>query len=251
MSSRLKLLPVRTTSDIRNFFDHAAADYQEQHGPGTRLLRYRLNLIKDFAEFEKNDRVLEIGCGPGNHLIPLTDFFSAAIGTDLSEKMIESARQFASRNSASATLSFAVDNAETLSTIANSSMDVAFCVGAFEHMVNKKAVLQNVFRVLKPKGRFVCLTPNGDYFWYRRMAPMLGLQTTRLSTDHFVDRCELLELLETTGFALSRFDYWTFIPKGDMPKWCGHLLEILDLAGRAFKISSCRGGLVFSSVKAG
>src|SRR5687768_1834075 len=100
MSSRLKPLPVRTTSDIKTFFDQAASDYQEQHGPGTRLLRYRLNLIKDFAEFEKNDRVLEIGCGPGNHLIPLADFFSAAIGTDLSEKMIESARQRAARNSA-------------------------------------------------------------------------------------------------------------------------------------------------------
>ena len=39
---------------------------------------------------------------------------------------------------------FRADNAETLASVPERSIDVVFCVGAFEHMVDKSAVLRSV-----------------------------------------------------------------------------------------------------------
>jgi ubiquinone/menaquinone biosynthesis C-methylase UbiE len=60
-----------------------------------------------------------------------------------------------------------VDLAEQLGSVADASIDVAFSVGALEHMLDKGHVIANVFRVLRPGGRFICLTPTGHYPWYR------------------------------------------------------------------------------------
>jgi len=251
MPTKLQPLPVQSTADIRKFFDAAAADYQEQHGSSRRLLQYRLDLITRFACFRTDDTVLEIGCGPGNHLLPLSHLFGSAIGTDLSQKMVETARERARQFPQEKEIRFAVENGEELLSIADSSVTLVFCVGAFEHMVNKSAVLKNVFRVLKPGGRLLCLTPNGGYVWYRRLAPLLGLHTVRLSTDHFVSRDEVKNLLQKSGFSNPTFNWWTFVPKGDMPAWCGLLLHGLDWTGRIVGIPSWRGGLIFHAVKPG
>jgi len=56
-----------------------------------------------------------------------------------------------------------VDKGEQLGCVADASMDTVFCLGALEHMLDKSAVCRSVFRVLKPGGRFICLTPDGHY----------------------------------------------------------------------------------------
>jgi 2-polyprenyl-6-hydroxyphenyl methylase/3-demethylubiquinone-9 3-methyltransferase len=249
MASRLTSLPVVHASDIENFFDRAAADYSEQHGPGEKLLAHRLALIRSLAQFRATDRVLEIGCGPGNHLLPLAGLFAGALGTDLSRRMIEIALQRCHEQGLGGKVWFQPDNAETLAGVPDRSFDVAFCVGAFEHMVDKGAVLRNVARVLEPGGRFVCLTPNGDWLWYRRLAPWLRLSTTRLSTDRFVGETELRALLAESGFESPGIGYWTFVPRGDMPRPCAAALDLLDLAGRRVAPRSLRGGLMFRAIR--
>ena len=237
------------TSDIEHFFDRAAADYREQHGPGEKLLGYRLGLIQTLARFGTADHVLEIGCGPGNHLLPLADHFASALGTDLSGKMIEIARKRCHEQGLEGKVRFRTDNAETLDSVPARSIDVAFCVGAFEHMVDKKAVLRSVARVLKPGGRIACLTVNGDWLWYRRLAPLLRLQTTRLSTDRFVGASEVRAWLAECEFDSVHVGYWTFIPRGDMPRPCAGVLDLLDIAGRVAWPASLRGGLLFHGIR--
>ena len=239
MPTRLVPLTVTSSADVKAFFDREAQGYREQHGAAAKLLRYRLGLIRRLAAFRADDEVLELGCGPGNHLIPLAGLFRSALGTDLSDEMIRTAEGLRPAN-----VRFAVDNAETLSTVADASIDVAFCVGAFEHMIDRPAVLRNVHRVLRPGGRFACLTPNGDYVWYRRLAPWLGWPTTRLSTDRFLGRSEVAALCAAQGFRDFESGPWTFIPKGDMPPFWARLLAVLDAVGHV-GISSFRGGLAF------
>jgi len=232
-------LPVAQASDIEEFFDRAAADYNEQHGPGEALLAYRLALIRSLAQFRTTDRVLEIGCGPGNHLLPLAGLFAEALGTDLSGRMIEIAVQRCHEQGLEGKVRFRSEDAETLAGVTDGTFDVAFCVGAFEHMVDKGAVLRTVARVLAPGGRFVCLTPNGDWLWYRRLAPLLRFATTRLSTDHFVGESEVRALLAQSGFEAPAIGHWTFVPRGDMPRLCAAGLDLLDAAGRRVAPAAC------------
>jgi ubiquinone/menaquinone biosynthesis C-methylase UbiE len=240
----LRTAIVRNHEDVRRFFDASAPCYTETHGSPTRLLRHRLALIRRHARLQPTDAVLEIGCGHGTHLLGLADAFSYALGADLSPAMVEVARQRSASSRWRAKLHFTVDGGEHLHSVADASMDVVFCVGAFEHMLDKARMLAMVFRVLKPGGRFVCLTPNGHYLWYRWLAPWLGLEMRHLSTDHFLSRHELERLLTDAGLRTLSLRYWTFIPRGDMPALHGALLRGLDRLGTLVASDTLRGGLV-------
>jgi SAM-dependent methyltransferase len=146
------------------------------------------------------------------------------------------------RNSAwRANLTFEVGNAEELNGIPDQSIDLAICIGAFEHMLDKRAVLASVNRVLKMGVRFFCLTPDADYIWYRTIAPVLGFGTKHLSSDRVLTHEEFSVLLDQVRFR--RSPPWTFIPKGDVPALVALLLTMLDVIGRHARLDSFRGGL--------
>jgi SAM-dependent methyltransferase len=248
---RVVTTPVRALADIRAFFDDWAGRYVEQHGRAERLLQYRLALIRKRSRLGLGDAVLDLGCGTGEHLIALAPQIRSGTGIDLSPRMVAVARQQALRAAPGRPLRFEVDNSEALNTVASASFELVLCIGAFEHMLDKAAVLRSAQRVLAPGGRFLCLTPHGDYLWYRWLAPLLGLATRHLSTDRFLDAAELERVLREAGFNRIELGYWTFIPRGDMPSPLGALLRALDLVGRVFQLSSLRGGLWVCAFKAG
>jgi 2-polyprenyl-6-hydroxyphenyl methylase/3-demethylubiquinone-9 3-methyltransferase len=240
----------RDIADIQTFFDRCAIEYAEQHGDPDRLLAYRLDLVRTHAELRPTDVVLDVGCGNGHHLLALAPHIRRGIGVDLSPGMIGVARARVCGSPWQRRLSFAVDNGEELAQVAPASVDAAICIGALEHMLDKAAVLASVYRVLRPGGRFFCLTPDGQHPWYRTIAPLLGLATKHLSTDRFLTRAELAGMLRRAGFRRARFGSWTFIPKGDMPPVMGVLLDGLDALGRVAHLDAWRGGLWVCAWKA-
>jgi 2-polyprenyl-6-hydroxyphenyl methylase/3-demethylubiquinone-9 3-methyltransferase len=187
--------------------------------------------------------VLDLGCGNGHHLLALGPEIARGIGIDVSPGMIELARARLRSSPGSANLTFEVDNAEELKGIADQSVDLAMCIGAFEHILDKRAVLASIYRVLKFGGRFFCLSPHADYVWYRTIAPLLGFATKHLSSDRMLTRDEFSALLEQAGFRRIRSAPWTFIPKGDVPAFVARLLTVLDAIGRRARLDSLRGGL--------
>jgi ubiquinone/menaquinone biosynthesis C-methylase UbiE len=247
----LRTTIVRDHGDVRAFFDAIAEHYAETHGDPSSLLRYRLALIRTRARFRPTDVVLEIGCGNGLHLLSLADSFGRGIGIDLSPAMLRVAQRYVARSPWHTKLRFTVDMAERLRSVADASVDVVFSVGALEHMLDKGRVLANAFRVLKPGGRFVCLTPNGRYLWYRWLASWFGQETRHLSTDWFLSRGQLDHLLREAGFQDLAFSYWTFIPRGDMHPMHAALLGVLDRFGRIAASDILRGGLVVCAQRNG
>jgi ubiquinone/menaquinone biosynthesis C-methylase UbiE len=238
------------TTGIRSFFDQCASTGSpEQHGPPQRLLEYRLALVRNLARPRPGDVVLDLGCGNGHHLLALGPEVVRGIGIDVSPGMIELARARLRSSPWRANLTFEVDDAEKLKGIADQSIDLAICIGAFEHMLGKRAVLDSIYRVLKFDGRFFCLTPNADYVWYRTIAPLLGFATKHLSSDRMLTQDEFSVLLDRTGFRQIRCAPWTFIPKGDMPAIVALLLTVLDAIGRHARLNSLRGGLALCAWK--
>lgn len=230
--------------DVRSFFDQSASTGSpEQHGHAQRLLEYRLTLVRSLARPRPCDVLLDLGCGNGHHLLALGPEVARGIGIDISPGMIELARARLRNSPSSANLAFAVDNAEELRGIADRSVDLVVCIGAFEHMLDKRSVLASIYRVLKWGGRFFCLTLQADYVWYRTIAPLFGVATKHLSSDRMLTQDEFSGLLDEAGFRRSRFTPWTFIPKGDMPAVVALLLTALDALGRHARLDTLRGGL--------
>jgi ubiquinone/menaquinone biosynthesis C-methylase UbiE len=242
--------PSYSTTDIRSFFDRCASTGSpEQHGHPQRLLQYRLALVRSLARPRASDVVLDLGCGNGHHLLALGPEVARGIGIDVSPGMIELARARLRNSPSGANLAFEVDNAEELKGIADQSVDLAICIGAFEHMPDKRAVLASIYRVLKFGGRFFCLSPHADYVWYRTIAPLLGFATKHLSSDRLLTHDEFSALLDQVGFRRIRSAPWTFIPKGDVPTLVALLLTVLDAIGRCAGLDSLRGGLALCAWK--
>lgn len=241
--ARLRTRSVQDSGDIRAFFDAIADGYGESHGSADLLLDYRLALTRRLLAPSLGGVLLEIGCGPGVHLFPLADAFSRAIGADLSPNMIVAAESIRWTHACASQIELHAEPAEHLASIKDNAVDAVVCVGAFEHMPDKAAVLGEVRRVLKPGGRFVCLTLNGDYLWYRRVAPWLDYEVKHLSSDRFVNAAEMRALLRGAELRVNELGYWRFVARGDMPSWAARALVWLDGAGMVCKSSLLRGGL--------
>ena len=242
--------PSYNTTDIRSFFDQCASTGSpEQHGHPQRLLEYRLALMRNLARPRPTDVVLDLGCGNGHHLLALGPEVARGIGIDVSPGMIELARTRLQSCPWRANLAFEMDDAEELKGIVDQSIDLAICIGAFEHMLDKQAVLASIYRVLKFGGRFFCLAPHADYVWYRTIAPLLGFATKHLSSDRMLTQDEFSVLLDQAGFRRIRSAPWTFIPKGDVPALFALLLTVLDAIGRHARLDSLRGGLALCAWK--
>ena len=246
---RLRTLNVSSAEDIRQFFDQIASEYTDSHGNPELLLAYRLGVIHSLMNAQDSGSLIEIGCGTGLHLFALTGSFRHLTGTDLSPAMIERAEEIRRNHPSGDKVSLYANPAESLDSVGDYHADTVLCVGAFEHMPDKDAVLREVRRVLKPGGAFICLTPNADFIWYRWLAPALGLATRHLSTDRFVSRGELERILPSTGFQIERLGFWTFIPSGDLTEGWAWILSMADRLGRLLRIGRLRGGLCFRAVR--
>ena len=239
------MYPVKDADDVKAFFDTFADQNVEMHGPARALLSYRIQLLQQGGNFHPDHTLLDIGCGNGHHLFAMEGLIAEAVGIDISHKMIEKAREQVAGFQGSAYRFFQSD-AATL-PFEDHAFDRVICVGALEHMLDKARVLQEVHRVLKPEGRFVCLTLNGSYIWYRFIAPKRGYETRHLSSDHRITRQEAASLLIQAGFAGFQLRPWSFIPAGDMPARWAHILKGLDVLGKATGAWALRGGLMLSA----
>lgn len=245
---RLVTTQAKTQSDVLHFFNQFAAVNTEQHGTADRLLDYRMKILHRFAGFSQEDTVLDIGCGDGKHLFALNEQIKRGIGVDFSPNMVAAATK-KTTTSCTTQFCFKTDDAQHLHHIGDGSIDVAICTGALEHMLDKKAVMHSIYRVLRPGGRFVCLTLNDQFLWYSKWAPALNLPTYHLATDKRISPTEAHALLKQGNFSSFGVDYWTFIPKGDMPMYAASLSKCIDLIGHVGAKRWLRSGLVLHGVK--
>lgn len=117
---------------------------------GIRQFEHGKLLIRDL-NVAPGHRVLDIGTGTGllaAHVAELVGPAGQVIGIDPLPLRIEIAKQKAAPN-----LSFAVGHAEDLSAFAASSFDRVFLNSVFHWIGDKRAVLRQIWRVLKPAGR--------------------------------------------------------------------------------------------------
>jgi len=107
--------------------------------------------------------VLELGCGPGFYACRLSQQYPQihATGVDLSERLIARAKSRAARRSLE-NCAFAHGDVHALRDASN-SIDAIVVSRLFLIVQNRKAVLNEIFRVLKPGGRCFIAEPTSGF----------------------------------------------------------------------------------------
>jgi 2-methoxy-6-polyprenyl-1,4-benzoquinol methylase len=127
---------------------------------------------------DSNLRILDVAGGTGDiafrlleHATELNGDNTAQVSViDINENMLKYGRRKVSRGPMqrwSSRITFDQDNAETLSTVASSSVDLYTIAFGIRNVTHIDAVLSSAYRVLKPGGVFACLEfsrPTNDWF---------------------------------------------------------------------------------------
>ena len=163
----------------------------------------RADWLADTSGVGPGDRVLDVGCGPGNGLRAATARGATAIGLDPSPTMLA----LAARRAPGALLLPASVEAIPLP---GDTVDVAWAVGSYHHWPDTAAGLAELHRVLRPGGRVFVVERATTEHSHGPMAkhaitPVRAERlTTDLATAGFVDATVETAQVGRTQFLLVR-----------------------------------------------
>lgn len=147
-----------TTLDSYQEYAQAALKNYAQKDAASRYL------LVDAIKNSKIERVLDVGCGAGQELLPFLEKTSAfCVGIDVAKELGQIGKEFFSQANGKNRVAFVRSLGERL-PFADASFDVALCRVALPYMNNRQAISE-VARVLKPNGIFLLKTHAPPFYF--------------------------------------------------------------------------------------
>jgi SAM-dependent methyltransferase len=143
------------------FENYARAYDSESYVQGTVG---EVDFIEKELGFNKDRRILDIGCGTGRHAIELAGRGYKVIGVDLSNAQLQRAKEKA--KDAKLDIEFIQKDARELEFNELFDMVIMICEGGFPLMETDEMnfkILQNAARALKENGKFIFTTLNAFF----------------------------------------------------------------------------------------
>ena len=123
-----------------------------------------VDFIEKEINYDKNCKILDIGCGTGRHDIELAKRGYNVTGIDLSESMLAKAKEKAEK--AAVNLNLQLADARKLQFENQFDLVIMLCEGAFSLMETDEMnfeILKNAAKALKKNGKLIFTTLNGLY----------------------------------------------------------------------------------------
>lgn len=184
--------------EIAAYFDERADSWDESGCSGESRVQ---GAVLSLVDLKPGDTVLDLGCGTG----VMVPFYLAAkagkiVAVDVSEKMVERAREkFGGEPSVELRAS------DALSLDEGERFDAAVIYNAYPHFPDKLALVEKVYRMLKPSGRFVVAHGSGKDAINRHHEAVAagvscGLRAASEESVLWADKFEIEALVDTPGF---------------------------------------------------
>ncbi|OUX35832.1 MAG: hypothetical protein CBE33_06955 [Candidatus Pelagibacter sp. TMED273] len=117
-----------------------------------KLIKY---LVKKY-NLNNNSKILEMGCGRGEFLDEFTNLGMSGFGIDLSD--------YAKKFCKNAEIKI-VDMSKESIPYSDNSFDIVFSKSFVEHFYKPEEIFKEAYRVLKPSGILINLTPEWKYIY--------------------------------------------------------------------------------------
>ena len=177
---------------MRDFYESVWAALPEDPEPWAWELRRALLL----AAARPGERVLDLGCGAWRFVAALRDAGAQPVGVEIAEAALERAR----RNVPGADLRLLEPGGAI--PLGHGEADLVWCSEVLEHVPDTGALLNEVRRVLAPRGRLLLTVP--DHSLPRRVGVALFRHDSHYDPlgQHvrFYTRRSLARTLTATGF---------------------------------------------------
>jgi 2-polyprenyl-3-methyl-5-hydroxy-6-metoxy-1,4-benzoquinol methylase len=167
--------------------------YRYSHIKRREYIEKKINTWLTRKNIDRVDKLLDLGCGDGNHLSYLQNYAKNTYGSDYNlTRLVRSSLRFPE-----ATF-FLADLLNYPSK--QNFFDLIFFHHVIEHIENDISALENIYKILSPGGLLFLGTPNEGSAWWQfayRIQPEM-----RTQTDHvqFFTADSLKSKLEKVGF---------------------------------------------------
>lgn len=152
-----------TTEELAEWNDEMVKRYHQEEtpfkskNPILRILeKMRLKKMIRLARINKNDKILDMGCGEGYLISLLPDGIFSIVGIDISRTALSQAEKLL-KNKKGVALGFG--NAYKLS-YAEKSFDKIICSEVLEHIPEPRKVMVEICRLLKDDGLAIISIPD-------------------------------------------------------------------------------------------
>ena len=114
----------------------------------------------EWLRLSKQSALLEVACGSGGPTLRIANKTGCSIvGIDIHEQAISTANSLAKKAGLESRAEFRIVNAATELPFPNTAFDAISCIDAINHLPNRKAVISEWARILKPGGRLLFTDP--------------------------------------------------------------------------------------------
>lgn len=162
----------------------------------SKFIQYS-HIVHDYIfnkfEFNKKHSILDLGCGTGELLFRLHKEKQPKLaGIDISPEMIKIANEKIGQN-----IDLKIGDAEELPWDDN-KFDFVLCTYSFHHYPRPQKSLLEVYRVLKPKGKFII----GDFWTPTPFRQLINLFSpfSKVGDVRIYSRSEMEYMLNDSGF---------------------------------------------------
>lgn len=152
------------------FWDRIAKRYAKSPVADEEAYRKKLEITRGY--FRPGMEVLEFGCGTGTTAVRHAPHVKYILATDISEKMLEFARERA-REAGVSNVTFQQSSVEELK-VPDRSLDAVMAHSILHLVENRDDIIARVFKMLRPGGVFISSTVCKDAFGIWRYVLPVG-----------------------------------------------------------------------------
>jgi ubiquinone/menaquinone biosynthesis C-methylase UbiE len=187
----------------RNYYDK---DYYAKHlerlAKKDRFTRVRVKRVFSLLRPKQGERIIDLGTGVGTMMVLLASSGATIVGMDYSYDSLQLAKKnFRQKEPKRLFLGVCCDGRDI--AVTNSSVDGVMAIDFTEHLDDSLFVptVLEVFRILKPGGRFIVYTPSKTHIFellkkhniiLKEDKSHIGLRTMK----------EYIDILSTAGFTV-------------------------------------------------
>ncbi len=168
----------------QEWFNEWSNEYDQTLG---KIKRHHelLDLAVEMSNVKAGDKILDIGCGTGLLSLKFLEAAECTIdGIDLSEDMLNIWKDKIEKLNLSNRVKIKSGNAENLE-FEDSTFDIVASTVTMHHVKDKQPTLNQIYRILKPKGRFIIgdldVDTSGDLNDIKRLRHILDYLKEELS----------------------------------------------------------------------
>jgi demethylmenaquinone methyltransferase/2-methoxy-6-polyprenyl-1,4-benzoquinol methylase len=173
--------PEEKEAYVRELFNQIAEQYDSLNpvmsaGQWSRWHR----AFQEKCDFKPGDKILDVACGTGDLSLLVATMVAGeggeVIGVDIAEGMLEVGRRRVAASPYKEIVTLQLGNAMDL-TFPDNTFDGATMGWAMRNVPSIEQTLAEIYRVLKPGARFVCLEAAKPYSWFIRTGFFLYFKT--------------------------------------------------------------------------